>query len=285
VNYEEFAPAILERLRASRRIANAIVYRAVDSTQRIGHQLVEQSLEDDLEIASTAIVAWEQLEGRGRRGRTWQSMPGGGVQVSLTWGCAPEFLPLLPLASAIAVGEAIAEYAGSNVAGSIVAGPRLKWPNDVMMGDGKVAGVLIETKMRAGTADGSPDAAPCAVIVGFGVNLNEISPVARESGAVALADFTDDPPTLDRLTFEIAERVSRAVDGLSEKSRSTVVDRYRDLLVHEPGDELRCHLGSEIVEGRFVSVDDDGHLHLDVGAGERVLNAVDFVETLGDLDR
>jgi len=280
VNYEEFASALLERLRASRRIANAIVYRAVDSTQRIGHQVVEQSLEDDLEVARTAIVAWEQLEGRGRRGRTWQSMPGGGVQVSLTWGCAPEVLPLLPLASAIAVGEAIAEYAGSNVAG-----PRLKWPNDVMMGDGKVAGVLIETKIRTGAADGSPDAAPCAVIVGFGVNLREVSPVARESGAVALTDFTDDPPTLDRLTFEVAERVSRAVDGLSERNRSTVVDRYRDLLVHKPGDELRCHLGSEIVKGRFVAVDDDGHLHLDVGAGERVLNAVDFVETLGDLDR
>jgi BirA family biotin operon repressor/biotin-[acetyl-CoA-carboxylase] ligase len=120
-------------------------------------------------------VADHQTEGRGRRGRRWTAPPGAALLFStvLRPGIPVARWPEIPLAAGCAIAEALDEVSG------IAAG--LKWPNDVLVGGRKVAGILAE-----GVAGGSP-----VVILGIGVN------VAQRAG--------DWPPDLAARACSLAE--------------------------------------------------------------------------------
>ena len=115
------------------------------------------------------IVAGEQTAGRGRRGTTWQSPPDAGLYFSfIARPGRTKDTPLITLAAGVAVREGIQQATGL--------APDLKWPNDVIVGKRKLAGILAE-----GVSIGSPDQ---AVIVGVGVNLQ---PAAYPPEVAALA--------------------------------------------------------------------------------------------------
>jgi len=117
---------------------------------------VAGALATDPALPLPIVIADAQTAGRGRRGRTWESPPGAGLYLSLVWGQAVmATLPLLTLAAGIGVREGIAAATGL--------APEVKWPNDLMVGRRKLAGLLAE-----GVALGSPEQ---SVIVGVGVNL------------------------------------------------------------------------------------------------------------------
>jgi BirA family biotin operon repressor/biotin-[acetyl-CoA-carboxylase] ligase len=101
------------------------------------------------------VAAEQQTAGRGRRGSTWVSPPGAGLYFSFIAKPSAPSLSLLTLASGVAVREGIAAASGLQA--------NLKWPNDLLVGKRKLAGILAE-----GLAIGSPEQ---AVIVGVGVNV------------------------------------------------------------------------------------------------------------------
>ena len=104
--------------------------------------------------AFTGVVAETQTKGRGRMGREWHSPPGSGLWMSvLVRDMSDRFSGILPLAVGVAVARALERMIADSVA--------LKWPNDILIGDRKVAGILCETV-------GEPGA---GIIVGIGVNL------------------------------------------------------------------------------------------------------------------
>src|SRR2546421_814672 len=109
----------------------------------------------------TCVVADEQTAGRGRRARTWLSTPGDGLYLSvlLRPTLPAQKIPLLSLMSAIAVAETVARRA--------VAGLDIKWPNDVLAGERKLSGILVEGI--------SSNTDVPRIIVGIGVNLNHRS--------------------------------------------------------------------------------------------------------------
>jgi len=121
----------------------------VDSTQSHAFQLAANGAAD-----GTAVVADVQTAGRGRRGRQWRAEPGTSLLVSIV--VRPRLpltmLPLLSLATAVAVAEALGE-AGVPA--------RIKWPNDVLARGRKIAGILLESRVGAVPV----------VAVGIGVNL------------------------------------------------------------------------------------------------------------------
>jgi BirA family biotin operon repressor/biotin-[acetyl-CoA-carboxylase] ligase len=101
------------------------------------------------------VVADEQSAGRGRRGSTWQSPPGAGLYLSFVARHSGSALSLMTLAAGVAVREGIA--ASTGLAADV------KWPNDLIIGPRKLAGILAE-----GIAIGTPEQ---AVIIGVGINL------------------------------------------------------------------------------------------------------------------
>jgi BirA family transcriptional regulator, biotin operon repressor / biotin---[acetyl-CoA-carboxylase] ligase len=147
----------------------------------------------------TIVVADAQTRGRGRAGRAWHTEPGKALALSvlLHEGCDRGALALLPLAAGLAVSQALE---------SLGAAPALKWPNDVLLGGRKVAGVLCESR-RVRPAVGYPTSPPAehgvpagardAAVVGVGVNVAQAAAdfpaeIAGTATSLALAGVATD---------------------------------------------------------------------------------------------
>jgi BirA family biotin operon repressor/biotin-[acetyl-CoA-carboxylase] ligase len=151
------------------------VYRYAEVTPSTQRMLGEDSAE------GAVAVTEEQTEGRGRLGRRWEAAPGSSILVSVLLAPAvePARLPELSLVTGGAVAQAIAEIAGIE--------PAIKFPNDLLIGMRKVAGILAES------SEGR-------VVLGIGVNVNQ---TAQELPADTLT-----PPTSLRVV--LGEPVDRA---------------------------------------------------------------------------
>ena len=104
------------------------------------------------------VVGRRQTAGRGRSGRTWASEPGNlYASLLIRLACPPAVVPQIALLSGVATADAIAQAA--DVA---PAGLRLKWPNDVLIGQAKCAGILAESIAESGSV---------VAVVGIGINL------------------------------------------------------------------------------------------------------------------
>ena len=166
--------------------------RSVASTNDLARELAA-----DGAVHGTLVTADEQTAGRGRQGRSWVAPAGSSLIASVV---VRPFRPLLPLAGAVAVAEACGEAA------------TIKWPNDVLLGPGKVAGILTEATPAAGWA-----------VLGVGVNV-----------AVDLAGLPDDvrdrAATLGRAPEEVRDVLAdllRALDEALALPDGELLDRWR----------------------------------------------------------
>ena len=197
----------------------------------------------------TVVWAGEQTGGRGRRGRHWVS-PVGNLYSStiLRPDCAAPRATELGFVAALAVSDIIP--AGRDV--------RVKWPNDVMVDGGKVAGILLESSIGQGGLVEH-------VIAGIGVNVGFAPQVAemRYPGA-ALGGSVEG--ALEQLTRALCRRLAEwRRDGFAAV-RAAWLDRAGPL-----GVEVDVRLGEELVRGRFAGVDPEGALLLETPAGPRTI--------------
>ncbi|MFT5049316.1 MAG: BirA family biotin operon repressor/biotin-[acetyl-CoA-carboxylase] ligase [Chlamydiales bacterium] len=171
-------------------------------------------------------VARGQTQGRGRRGRTWFSEPGQGLYLSLV--LLPQH-PLRPAALTVATGLALLDLAHEIG----VADARLKWPNDLIVGDAKLAGILVETR---GFQQDRPH-----YIVGVGLNVLQV-------------DFPDelledrDVTSLGRLGCEIAM-------GDVEQQLLATLSRRIEQVVATPEQLQRDYPPAAGLEGRTLRVE------------------------------
>jgi BirA family biotin operon repressor/biotin-[acetyl-CoA-carboxylase] ligase len=150
--------AVRSQLRTS-SLGRRLVYRCtVASTMDVARAEAEGGTPH-----GTCVLADEQTAGRGRLGRPWVSPPGSNIYVSVVLRPAAAHLRQLGIVCPLAVCEAVQEMTGLAA--------RIKWPNDVLMAGGKVAGVLIEVEHRADQVD--------YAVAGIGVNVN-FDPRAHE---------------------------------------------------------------------------------------------------------
>lgn len=203
------------------------------------------------------ILAESQRAGRGRRGRSWHSPAEGNIYCSLILasgagtGTPLHALSWTPLASALAAADALARQGNLPVV--------VKWPNDVMIKGKKVGGILCE---QTNTADKQS-----AVIVGIGLNIN--------------SDPADLPEDLQATATSLSAELHRPVDRTELVAELQLeLERRLDLLWREGPDELaaefsrrRDTLGKHVritfsqqeqVEGKALSIGEDGHLRVAV---------------------
>jgi BirA family transcriptional regulator, biotin operon repressor / biotin---[acetyl-CoA-carboxylase] ligase len=141
-------------------------FERVDSTMDLLHQLAAGGAE-----AGTAVLAGEQLGGRGSRGRSWQSPPGGLWLSVLFRPAAPGGVEVMSLRVGLAVAEALDDLVPRPV--------QLKWPNDLMLGERKVGGILCEARWQGHTLGW--------VAVGVGMNVCNAVPQELKEVATTLA--------------------------------------------------------------------------------------------------
>jgi len=195
----------------------------------------------------TVVWAREQSGGRGRRGRNWAS-PVGNLYSStiLRPDCAAPRAAELGFVAALAVGDLVP-------AGRAV---RLKWPNDVLVDGGKVAGILLESAIGQ---DGLVE----HVVAGIGINVSFAPqlPEMRYPGA-ALGGTVE--AALEGLTRALSLRlVQWRRDGF-ETVRAAWLAQAGPL-----GAEVDVRLGEELVRGQFAGLDREGALLLETSAGPR----------------
>lgn len=200
----------------------------------------------------TVVIADRQEAGRGREGRAWAS-PLGGLYMSAV------MRPPLPLADVppmtLAIGIAVCDAARAFGARAV-----LKWPNDVLVGDKKLAGILVETQSQGGKLD--------SVIVGVGVNL-EIVPSAVADRATALAVAA---PGIDRESFisQLFVQLERWVDRYVACGVESIVPAWQERMAH--GLSARAVIDGTPFIGELAGIDPDGALLLrdDTGTMHRV---------------
>ncbi|MEZ4236748.1 MAG: biotin--[acetyl-CoA-carboxylase] ligase [Myxococcota bacterium] len=189
----------------------------------------------------TAVTAARQTAGRGRLGRSWVSAEGAvALSVVVRPAMAPERVPLLTLAAAVAVARCCGE------------GWAIKWPNDVVgaRGEGKVAGILAEADWAGG--------ALAFAVLGIGVNVTDAPP---DVGAAALAALGP-PPDRDELVDALVQEVVRWVDRLAHDGAAPVLDAWR-----ARSNTLGQQVAVGEVRGTALDVDVDGALLVRDAAG------------------
>jgi BirA family biotin operon repressor/biotin-[acetyl-CoA-carboxylase] ligase len=188
----------------------------------------------------TLVTASEQTSGRGRQGRTWSAPAGRALLLSLV---LREVHPLLPLAAAVAVARACGDDA------------RIKWPNDVLLGGRKVAGILAEGRPQAGWA-----------VLGIGLNVavrvEDLPPELHATAGTLGRAPRDVEAVLWALLGELEAALALPPAALLEAYRE------RDALAGRPvswSDARGTAAGVDAAGRLLVDLDGGGRTALDAG--------------------
>lgn len=261
----------------TRRFLAAVAERNLMLGAPLTHRAVTDSTNDDaLEAARSGaphgalFVADEQLRGRGRRGSVWLSTPGASLAFSLLLRTRvpPDRAGWFALSSGLALRSAVERVLTLSGRASPVS---VKWPNDVLCGGKKLAGILVESRVQA--------AELAAVVIGIGLNLGAVQlpeDVARRATSLETLGVTqpERETLLVTILEELAERLPKLETETGLRALHAELERH-DWLKGRPirVDELR---------GIAAGIDRSGNLNVDDEFGARRVLSAGHVEILGD---
>lgn len=212
----------IERLRAAFPERRIEYYPEIDSTMRAAGGLPVGSV----------VLADQQTAGQGRHGHTWHSEPSSGIYCSLVM----EPAPLLTMALGLATVEAISEACG------IVCD--LRWPNDLMLDNRKVAGILVQLS--------GPNA-----IAGIGINVNHaLFPPELENEATSLC--IHEGRRLSRESILIS--LLPAVDSLAKEDKETILTLFTRASSYVAGRRVTVNQPGGVIEGTTAGLNPEGYL-------------------------
>lgn len=233
-------------------LAGTFDVQVLDECASTNSVLMDATPADDGRIH--VIVAERQTAGRGRRGRQWQSWPGGSLTFSTLW----RFAPAAPVPAGLSLVAGLAVVRALEILG--VQGLQLKWPNDVLVHGHKLAGILVELLPGRGRTP--------AAVVGIGINLH-LPAGTRIPDQPAVTDLGEHLATLpdrNRLLAAVLTELYALFDTYAAAGfpalRGAWQQRnaFADLPVRITGD------GNEMT-GICAGVDDDGALLLRTDTG------------------
>lgn len=247
-----------ERILAESFMEYVEYHPTLDSTNSLAVELREE-----LRVRSPALVLTDQQTGgRGRGSNAWWSSAGA-LTCSVVLdadrhGPAPASRPLVALAAGLAVRTLVAELVPDQQVFT-------KWPNDVLVGDQKICGILSE-QHAAGTGS--------VLIIGMGVNLNNSVATAPDDvrqRATSVFDLTGSSVDLTETLLRLLSHLKDAVDQLCRDPASTAREcaRFNRL----QGMRVTVEAPAETVQGVCLGIADDGALLLDVGGVTREIRA------------
>ena len=202
--------AIEAKLRTGLIVRKVLLYRSTSSTSDVAWEYAQNSKNNGL-----CVFAEQQNTGRGRRGNKWLSSPGQSILCSILlvdFDCEGE---LLTLAAAVGCAEAIDKYTP--------AGARIKWPNDIIVDNRKIAGILLESRPTRKAGD---------YVIGIGINCHQTDEF------FANADLDMPATSIDLASGSVVDRNLLAAELLNSLDRwlttartdiDSVIGRWKQL--------------------------------------------------------
>lgn len=212
----------------------------------------------DAAAHGTVVVTDCQTAGRGQRGNKWEAEPGANLTFSIV--LRPQSQPartqyMLSMAMAIAICDVLQDMLPDRQV-------RIKWPNDIYVGDRKISGTIIECSVGA-------DAMVQRAIAGIGINVNQTVFVSDAPNPVSLAQLTGRHYELEPLLQTLASAIIAAVDSLSQQTSLTpnpspLTLEYFNRMWRADGRayQWRDNLTGELMTASIHSVATDGRLTL-----------------------
>ena len=238
---------------ANARVAALEVAWSLDSTNS------ELLRRDTPAEGAAVLLAERQTGGRGRRGRVWTSPLAAHLYLSVARQYSGGLARLggLSLVAGVAVAQAL-RYAGH-------AQVELKWPNDLVVGDRKLGGLLVE--------GGGEHAGPVRAVIGLGLNVR--MPEAAASGIdqpwIDLASL-ESSPSRNLLAAAVLEHLLPALDRFDAEGLAPFQQPYEQLdALH--GREVAVQLGDQAQSGRALGIAADGALRVEVDGMERLFHS------------
>ena len=239
-----------------------VIYESIDSTNAAAVKLIAEGFPGPF-----LVLAERQTAGKGRRGRAWASPFGENLYYSLALRIDGGLRRIEGLS--LLIGLAVLKTcrdAGVNNAG-------LKWPNDVLVGSRKIAGILLELV-------GDP-ADVCHVVIGVGMNVN-----------MRATDEVDQLWTSLRLELgalssrnELAGKLTRNIEDYLSAHQELGFEMFRsewELNHLWQGRAVSLHAGDNVIEGVVLGIDSQGALRLQVGSAEKVFSGGELSLRLRD---
>ena len=210
----------------------------------------------------TWIVTKTQTAGRGRRGRAWVSPPG---NLTATLVFHPQATPAEAAKRSFLAANALYQALSIYVPATSLS---LKWPNDVLLSGGKVAGILLESSGQGPFVDW--------LSVGIGVNLKHTPEGVKDAAFPPTSVFEETEVEIAPMDF-----LSTLADAYATQEAKLMrlgFDRIRDDWLSKAarlGEVITARTGREEITGIFDSIDRDGNLVLITGTGPRAISAAD----------
>jgi BirA family biotin operon repressor/biotin-[acetyl-CoA-carboxylase] ligase len=225
-------------------IGNLIVrLEVIDSTNNYAKQQIR---EDEL-AEGTVFLTYEQTSGRGQQKNIWESEPRQNLLFSIV--LCPDFVEMrrqFQLSKVVSLGiyGAINKY---------VSGVKIKWPNDIYVGDRKLCGILIENSVMNGVLSNS--------VIGIGLNVNQTIFRSDAPNPVSLKMLTnqhyDSEEILSAILSEIDRYYSMLRDGQEE-----LIDREFEVALYRINEFHFYKTEDEVFEGQIIGVNEIGQLQI-----------------------
>ncbi|HER25326.1 MAG TPA: biotin--[acetyl-CoA-carboxylase] ligase [Candidatus Atribacteria bacterium] len=197
----------------------------------------------------TLIIAERQSAGKGRLGREWFS-PIGGIWISIILypQLSPSYIPRITLMSAVAVVKAI------KICTQIE--PQIKWPNDILINEKKVCGILTEMNAELDIINW--------VVVGIGINANidhRAFPQDIQENTISLKEVAGKEVLRIKLVQAFLQEFEKHYESLKRREFSSILKEWK-LNSHTLGRKVKVDMGERIITGEAVDIDKEGALVL-----------------------
>jgi len=203
--------------------------------------------------SGTTVVAEEQTAGMGRAGHSWHSEPGAGLYLSvvLRLSLSADSLPIVTLAIGLAAAEAIAR--ATDLA------PDIRWPNDIMLGGQKTAGILVQL-------------VDSTVIAGVGINVNHPAfPPEIADLATSLRLASGRAQSREDLLIDLLPAIDSFCRMLVEGGRQTILDQFTRRSSYAQGKRVHVDQPDGVLTGITAGLDPAGFLKLRADDGTESL--------------
>ncbi len=222
-----------------------IELQSVDSTNKYAMRLVHEGMA----IHGMTILAHEQTEGRGQRGKGWESEK----NANLTFSVVVNLKPLnttqlfhLTVCTAVSIWEAVSNIAGDRIT--------IKWPNDIYWDDRKAGGILIENSL--GTSTGSTWKWS---VIGIGLNVNQTFFSADLPNPVSLKQITGKEYNILEIAKEICTLLDKNFRRLLEGDVKELFKKYREHL-YKKNEAVRLRKDNRVFTATIKDVTESGQL-------------------------